>query len=53
MDKLDQKLYNDLNIEMETPDKLDTIIKNALNQKKAHGSILKKVASFLIITFAT
>ena len=53
MDKLDQKLYNDLNMQMETPDKLDTIIKNGLSQKKAHGSILKKVASFLIITFAT
>ena len=53
MDKLDKKLYNDLNMQMKTPDKLDTIIKNGLNQKKTHGSILKKVASFLIITFAT
>lgn len=53
MDQLDKKLYNDLNMQMETPDKLDTIIKNGLKQKKTHGSILKKVASFLIITFAT
>ena len=53
MDKLDQKLYNDLNMQMETPDKLDTIIKNGLNKEKTHGSIIKKVASFLIITFAT
>ena len=53
MDKIDKKLYNDLNMQMETPDELDTIIKNGLNQKKAHGSILKKVASFLIILFAT
>lgn len=53
MDKLEQKLYNDLNIQMETPDKLDTIIKNGLNERKSHGSILKRVASFLIITFAT
>ena len=53
MDQLDKKLYNDLNMQMETPDKLDTIIKNGLKQKKTHGLILKKVASFLIITFAT
>lgn len=53
MDKLDQKLYNDLSMQMETPDKLDTIIKNGLNQKNSHGSILKKIASFLIIIFAT
>ena len=53
MDKLDQKLYNELNIDMEIPDELDTIIKNGLNKKKRNHSFLKKVASFLIITFAT
>lgn len=53
MDKLDKKLYNDLNIQISIPDELDTIIKNGLNKKKTHHSILKKVASFLIIAFAT
>lgn len=53
MDYLDKKLYNDLNKQIEIPDKLDTIIKNGLNKKKTHHSILKKVASFLIIIFAT
>ena len=53
MDKLDQKLYTDLNIQIEIPDKLDAIIRNGLNKKKTHNSIFKKVASFLIIAFAT
>lgn len=53
MDKLDQKLYTDLNIQIEIPDKLDAVIRNALNKKKTHNSIFKKVASFLIIAFAT
>ena len=53
MDKLDQKLYTDLNIQIEIPDKLDAVIKNGLNKKKTHNSIFKKVASFLIIAFAT
>ena len=33
MDKLDRKLYDDLNMQMEIPDELDTIIKNGLNKK--------------------
>ena len=53
MDKLDQKLYTDLNTQIDIPDELDTIIKNGLNKKKIHHSTLKKVASFLIIIFAT
>ena len=53
MDQLDKKLYNDLNIQINIPDELDTIIKNGLNKKKNHHSIFKKVASFLIIAFAT
>lgn len=53
MDKLDKKLYNDLNTQISIPEELDTIIKNGLNKKKTHHSILKKVASFLIIAFAT
>lgn len=53
MDKLDQKLYNDLNLQIDIPDELDITIKNGLNKEKTHHSILKKVASFLIITFAT
>ena len=36
MDKLDQKLYTDLNIQIEIPDKLDAVIKNGLNKKKTH-----------------
>ena len=53
MDQLDKKLYNDLNIQIEIPDELDTIIKKGLNKKKTHASILRKVASFFIITFIT
>ena len=53
MDQLDKKLYNDLNIQINIPDELDIIIKNGLNKKKNHHSIFKKVASFLIIAFAT
>lgn len=53
MDQLDKKLYNDLNIQIDIPDELDTVIKNGLNKKKKHNSIFKKVASFLIIMFAT
>ena len=51
MDKLDKKLYKDLNSKIEIPDELDTVIKKGLNKKKANVSILKKVASFFIITF--
>ncbi len=51
MDKLDKKLYKDLNSKIEIPDELDTVIKKGLNKKKANASILKKVASFFIITF--
>ena len=53
MDKLDRKLYDDLNMQMEIPDELDTIIKNGLNKKTAYSPFLKKVASFVIIIFAT
>lgn len=53
MDQLDKRLYNDLNIQMEIPNELDAIIRNGLNKKKTHHSNLKKVASFLIISFAT
>lgn len=53
MDKLDKKIYNDLNAHMEIPEELDSIINNALNKKKKHYSIIKKVAVFLVITFAT
>lgn len=53
MDQLDKKLFNDLNLQIDIPDELDMVIKNGLNKKKTHGSILKKVASFLIIAFAT
>lgn len=53
MDQLDKKLYNDLNIEIEIPDELDTVIKKGLNRKKKHVSLLRKVASFFIITFIT
>lgn len=53
MDKLDRKLYDDLNMQMEIPDELDTIIKNGLNKKNVYSPFLKKVASFLIIIFAT
>lgn len=51
MDQLDKKLYNDLNIDIGIPDELDTVIKKGLNRKKKHSSILKKVASFFVITF--
>ena len=53
MDKLDRKLYDDLNIQMKMPDELDTIIKNGLNKKNVYSSFFKKVASFVIIIFAT
>ncbi len=53
MDQLDKKLYNDLNTQIEIPEKLDTIIKNGLNKKKSHYSFLKLIASVCIITFIT
>lgn len=53
MDQLDKKLYNDLNIDIGIPDELDTVIKKGLNRKKKHVSLLRKVASFFIITFIT
>lgn len=53
MDQLDKKLYNDLNIDIGIPDELDTVIKRGLNRKKKHVSLLRKVASFFIITFIT
>ena len=43
MDNLDKKLYNDLNAQIDIPEELDIIIKNGLNKKKKHNSILKKV----------
>lgn len=51
MDQLDKKLYNDLNNKIEIPDELDTVIQNGLNRNKKHSSLMKKVASFFIITF--
>lgn len=51
MDQLDKKLYTDLNNEIDIPDELDTIIKTGLKGKKKHSSLMKKVASFLVITF--
>ena len=53
MDHLDKKLFNDMNTQIEIPDEIDTIIKNGLNKKRTQYSILKKVASFFIITFIT
>ena len=53
MDQLDKKLYNDLNTQIEIPEKLDTIIKNGLNKKKSPYSFLKLIASVCIITFIT
>ncbi len=53
MDQLDKKLYNDLNIKIEIPDELDTVIKSGLNRKKTHASLLRRIASFFIITFIT
>ena len=40
-DELDKKLYNDLNLTMQIPDKLDNIIKEALNNKVLHHSLSK------------
>ena len=44
MDELDKKLYNDLNLEIEVPDKLKKIIKDELQKerkKEAHYSFSK------------
>ena len=34
MDELDKKLYNDLNLEIEVPDKLKKIIKDELQKER-------------------
>lgn len=39
----DRKLYNDLNMQIETPDELDLIIKNGLNKSKKNHLIIKKI----------
>lgn len=52
MDELDKKLYNDLNLKIEIPQMLDTIIKEGLNKKKQYQS-LSKIAIVICTILAT
>lgn len=49
MDEIDKKLYNDLNLKIDIPDKLETIIKQGLNKRPPHYSISK--IAIVICTF--
>lgn len=53
MNQLDKKLYNDLSCKTEIPSELDTVIKKGLCKKKSNVLNFKRIASFLIIIFAT
>lgn len=53
MDEIDKKLYNDLNLKIDIPDKLETIIKQGLNKRPPHYSISKiaiGICTFLATT---
>ena len=52
MDEIDKKLYNDLNLKIEIPDKLETIIKQGLNKRPPHYS-LSKIAIGICTFLAT
>ena len=41
MDDIEKRLYHDLNIQMEIPEKCDEVIKEALKPKKKHYSWIK------------
>ena len=52
MDDIERKLYHDLSLKTEIPEKCEEIIKNGLNKKKKHYSwakiIVVSCASFMI-----
>lgn len=53
MDEIDKKLYNDLNLKIDIPDKLETIIKQGLNKRPPQYSISKiaiGICTFLATT---
>lgn len=53
MDELDKKLYHDLTLDIEVPNKCETIIREGLNMKTKHYSITKLTTTACAIFFLT
>ena len=45
MDDIEEKLYHDLNLETDIPSKCETVIKEGLNKKRHHYSLIKIVTT--------
>ena len=53
MDELDKKLYHDLTLDIEVPNKCETIIREGLNMKTKHYSITKLTTTACAVFFLT
>lgn len=45
MDEIEERLYHDLNLEIDIPSKCETVIKEGLNKKRHHYSLIKIVTT--------